>query len=613
MRAVAAWSTDELAGFFADHAPFDTLPADALRELAGAARVVAFGGGAEIVDAFERPREEVYVVLDGRVDVYNTRDLAEPDEHLGPGGVFGFSALLTGRSVGPRAVAAGAAQVAVLPSDVVAPAFTSAGGARFLAENLSRRAPTRDPSYGVVDELITRTPIVLPPGAPVAEAARLMTERDTCYVAVDTGEGYGIVTDRILRERVVVPGLPVSAPVGDVMTYPALTTQSGDSAAGALITLLDRQAEIILVLGRDGRLRGAATPSDFAVSATTAGVALRQQLGRAGSADELVERAAGVPAMIADLLSRGLPSSKVTAVYTATVDAIVRRALRLVFDARGDLDVDAFTWLSLGSNGRREAVLSSDLDSAVAFGEAVPRDVRPRYRDAFAAVTELVGRAGISVDANGATASREPFSRDNAQWRAAARQWLEDPVANQGAIMTSLLVDGRAIHGDPGLPEVSRVFADVRSHTGTMRLLLTESLARRARLRSVRDVLAGRAGTFDMKAHAQVPIVNIARWAALSVGSSELQTTERLRAAAGSQMLPADTASVLVEVFEVLQRIRLRHQLGQHERGSAVSDIVTMHRLSPIDRSVISQAVREISAVQKRMENVAQYLAPDEW
>lgn len=40
---------------------------------------------------------------------------------------------------------------------------------------------------------------------------------------------------------------------------------------------------------------------------------------------------------------------------------------------------------------------------------------------------------------------------------------------------------------------------------------------------------------------------------------------------------------------------------------------MTVHRLSPIDRSVIAQAVREISAVQKRMDNVAQYVPPEQW
>ncbi len=205
------------------------------------------------------------------------------------------------------------------------------------------------------------------------------------------------------------------------------------------------------------------------------------------------------------------------------------------------------------------------------------------------------------------------FARTNPQWRAAGEQWLAAPAEHRGAIMTSLLVDGRPIHGDPGLPEVTRVFADLRSHPGTMRLLLTESLSSRARAPSGRNPLTRRPGTFDVKAHALLPVVNIGRWAALSVGSAALPTTERLRAAAGSAMLPEEQARTLVEVFEVLQRLRLRYQLVQHRSGERPSDLLTMDQLSSLDRSVIAQAVREIAGAQRRMDNVAAFVPADAW
>ena len=132
--------------------------------------------------------------------------------------------------------------------------------------------------------------------------------------------------------------------------------------------------------------------------------------------------------------------------------------------------------------------------------------------------------------------------------------------------MTSLLVDGRPIHGDPGLPAVTEVFQEVRRHPGTMRLLMQESLSKRAKYRSVRDIFTRRE-TFDIKTHALLPIVNMARWVGLSVGSAALPTTERLKAAAGSAMLPDEQAHNLIEAFEVVQRLRLRYQIEQYERG----------------------------------------------
>ncbi len=299
--------------------------------------------------------------------------------------------------------------------------------------------------------------------------------------------------------------------------------------------------------------------------------------------------------MLGDLLYRGLASGKVIAVYSAFLDTIIRRAIGLVFAQHPELSVDAFTWLSLGSNGRREAVLSSDVDSAVAFVDTVSGEEIVAYRAAFAEVSGVLATAGLSADGHGATAQQALFARTNADWRGGARQWLADPVEHNGAMMTSLLVDGRPIHGDPGLPAVIRVFSDLREHPGTMRLLLQESLARRAKLRSAWGIFARRPDTFDIKAYALLPVVNIARWAALSVGSAVLPTTDRLRAAAGSAMLPDEAASTLIEVFDVLQRLRLRYQLGQYRAGEQPTDVVTLDRLSPIDRSVIAQAVREIS------------------
>ena len=236
-----------------------------------------------------------------------------------------------------------------------------------------------------------------------------------------------------------------------------------------------------MVTDRAGDPRGVVGPRDFAISPSTAGVSLHEQLRRATTTDELVTYAARAPSMLGELLARGLASGKVIAVYSAFLDTVIRRAIGLVFARHEELSIDAFTWLSLGSNGRREAVLSSDVDSAAAFDVEIPADGIAPYRAAFAEVYQVLARAGLSGDEHGATARHALFSRTNADWRAAAKEWMAAPVEHNGAMMTSLLVDGRPIHGDPGLPAVTRVFTDLREHPGTMRLLLQESLSRRAK------------------------------------------------------------------------------------------------------------------------------------
>ncbi|MFW0794990.1 putative nucleotidyltransferase substrate binding domain-containing protein [Gordonia sp. CPCC 205515] len=474
--------------------------------------------------------------------------------------------------------------------------------------------PAVPSAYSVVDDLIVTEPLVVSADRAVADVARDMTRCDLPCAIVHTPDGrYGLITDGILRRSVIAEGRPGTTRVAELMVHDAPTTVLGRSAAEALIDLLDSPTEFVIVTDESGRARGVVAARDFVVSPTTAGVSTHEQIRRAADLEELVERSRKVPATLAGALDGGLAASRVIAVYSAIVDTIVRRAITLVFERHPELSTDWFTWLSLGSNGRREAVPSSDVDAAVAFDNARSRSDIARCRQAFVEVNDVLQRCGLSVDGHGAVAEREAFSRTNRQWRAAAQQWIAAPTENHGVIMTSLLVDGRPIHGDPGLPEVNRVFTELRRHPGTMRLLLEESLSHRARLRSMRAVLTGRGDRFDVKNRALLPIVNIARWSALATGSTELHTPQRLRSAAGSRFLPNDHAQRLVEVFETLQDLRLRHQLQLLDEGRAPTDILERDRLSPIDRGIVAESVREIATIQRRMESVASYTPPAEW
>ena len=623
---------DVLVDLLRRYPPFDALSDDARASMAHAADIRRFGPGELILDAFTAAVVEVFVVMTGQVDLWDDADrLGETaDERLGVGGVFGFSAMLTERSLGPRVAAAEPTTVAAIPASVVEPAFASRQGARFLVnQGVSLRQRSGLPSYSLVADLVDGEPPVVAPGDTLAEVAARMTERRTSFAVVDLGEQdrdnedpgrggpaqggrYGLVTDALLRRRVLVEGVPGSAPVSEVVDRDVPTVCDADSAAEALLLLLDRDAEQLLVTDREGGLRGVLTARQFAVSPASVGVSVHEQIRRATTPEELHRRTRRVPEVLDDLLSGGLATTKVVAVYSAILDTVVRRALTMTFARHPELSLDAFTWLALGSNGRREAMLSSDVDSAVAFVDSVPQPQLAAYRAVFVEVDEVLAASGLISDSHGATARRPAFSRTNAEWRASARGWLAAPEDNQGAMMTSLLVDGRPIHGDPGLPEAARVFGELREHPGTMRLLLQASLATRARSRSLRDVFARR-DSVDLKHDALLPIVNIARWAALSVGSTALATTERLHAAAGSVILPDEQARNLADIVDILQRLRLRYQLIQYRRGERPSDVVPRERMSPIDRSVLTEAAREIAAAQRRMDKVSAYLPVREW
>ncbi|MFT4218136.1 MAG: putative nucleotidyltransferase substrate binding domain-containing protein [Micropruina sp.] len=594
--------------------PFAGLDAQAIEGLATASRIAEYREGELILDAFRAQPSEVVVVVSGKARVWRDaerpHDPAAPDLICGPGEVFGLDATLTGKAIGPLVVADGPLRVLRVPADRAAHALPEAD---------------EPPDHGVLaaDDLaeaggrirlddVAVDPLVIVAGTTsVREAAAAMPDTGVAGVRL-AGGGLGVVTDRVLRQRVLAAGLSPETPVGEIAVTDLPSVDRDASATEALILLLDARTDHVLVTGPDGGIVGTVEARDFIASPVVPGLLLHERIRRADDVAALVEQARRMPALLANLVAGGLTAPCVLSVYSALVDAVIRRMLELVFVRHPDLSPDAFTWLSLGSNGRREATLSSDVDCAVAFHEPLPQTEIDRYRAVFLEMTGSLAEAGLTGDGHGATAAHKLFARSSASWEEIAQQWLADPSRDNGAMMVSLLLDARPIHGGLAVPAVDRMVAELRAHSASMRMLLDESLAKRARLRPMVRVFPGRE-SFDIKRDALLPIVNLARWAALMVGSSALPTTERLRAAAGSSILPARQAATLIEVFEVLQAIRLRRQLKQVERGRPATDHLHLDRISAIDRSIIARAVREIAMVQQRMANLSRYEGPEDW
>ena len=97
-----------------------------------------------------------------------------------------------------------------------------------------------------------------------------------------------------------------------------------------------------------------------------------------------------------------------------------------------DADVDGFAWLTLGSVARREAMPSSDVDSALSW-----RDDMSSARRAAAGrrrrTHEILDGCGLPSDRNGAVASKPLFSRSQSDWLRRRRGLARRPAARSRA------------------------------------------------------------------------------------------------------------------------------------------------------------------------------------
>jgi CBS domain-containing protein len=152
---------------------------------------------------------------------------------------------------------------------------------------------------------------------------------------------------------------------------------------------------------------------------------------------------------------------------------------------------------------------------------------------------------------------------------------------------------------------VAEEFCLAPEHPALLRLLARFALSYRPPTGFLRGLVVEhsgeRRGQLDLKHGGVVPIVDLARWAAMAAGVSCTSTAERLRVAGEAGTLPASDAHMLAEAHELIVGLRIDHQVEQLRAGETPDNYIDPAALSPLTRSYLREAFRAVAAVQKRV------------
>jgi CBS domain-containing protein len=138
-----------------------------------------------------------------------------------------------------------------------------------------------------------------------------------------------------------------------------------------------------------------------------------------------------------------------------------------------------------------------------------------------------------------------------------------------------------------------------------LRLLARFALSHRPPTRRFRGLVVQQRGEhpgqLDLKYGGLVPILDLARWGAMSAGVTSATTPERLRAAGEAGTLAPEDAHTLRDAFELINNLRLEHQVTQLRAGRRPDDHIDPDELSALMRAQLRQAFRAVAAIQRRV------------
>ena len=517
------------------------------------------------------PVTHLRVIHSGGVDIMHESRLLDL---LGPGDAFGHAAMLSGLPPGFEARAAEDTLCYRIPVEVARPLLDR-------ARRSELRSGRTDVNYQPVVKLIRAATVTCKPSENIGFVAERMTAAGVSAAIVELEEGgWGMLTDRDLRARVLAVGRSGAVRVDSAMTSPAYTVSPDRLAGEVLYEMLERGIRHVPVVSERGRLIGMLEDSDLYAAQPRSWVRARRNIERARNLDALSEAAAQLPVLMLDLHHSSVPALELAPVLSALVDALTRRAIELV-SANGTGPEQGTVWVSLGSQARRELTPASTRRGAVIHDPELPPSI-----EWMARIEAALTRCGIVGPL---------VARDAEGWTARAG---DDELA------LSVLADRRVLWGTPTEP--------LPIAAGPARPALLDALAARAftpALPTGFDADAvltreGRHSGLNVRSAAIVPIAALARWAAASADAGEGSTPERLRAAADAGVLRADHAQTLTEAFELALELRIVHQLEQIAAGQTPDDLLNAAAMSALTRGRLRDLFHAVGAVTRELRPV---------
>jgi CBS domain-containing protein len=589
----------EYVDFLGSQPPYDALSGDELARLLEGLEVEFFASGTTIVQADTDPLDHLWVVRRGLVEVV---DRGRVVDHLGPGDTFGHISVLTGLAPALTVRAVEDSLCLRLPDP--RSVLTDASRLRFshFGTMITRERLT---SSGNLDHrpgsarALMRPLITAEHDETVAVVAGRVTGGNHSAALVRSDEAWGVVTDADFRARVATGEVPVTAPVRELASFPAITISEDFSQAAAFSRMIAQGVHHLVIVDARGTPQGIIRAVDFASAEIRNPLQVRGLIDEAESLDALRKAVQLLGPSLVELGGSGMPASQIGSVHASIIDAVLRTLVGLLEDEQPD---PAPAWVVLGSVARREPLPHSDVDTALVVPDAdgVSREACLAWAERVLSALESCGLARCD---NGANATNPLFARTRGDWESAVGRWLADPMGEQTLLLSSIVIDSRAVTEVALGRTVTDAMQRRRPNAEFLDRYLREATAVKPPSGFVREFVVdhrGRhRGQLDLKRGGLKPVAGLGRWVAVVTGDARGGTLDRLRRGREAALLTPDEADTLVAAFDQVYELLLRRDLASLSAGRTSSTYVDPRELDSLTRRHLRETFRAVAGVQE--------------
>ncbi|MDY3199598.1 MAG: DUF294 nucleotidyltransferase-like domain-containing protein [Arcobacter sp.] len=413
----------------------------------------------------------------------------------------------------------------------------------------------------------------------------------TIIVKKDSGK-YGIITDSLLKVKVLLEGRDLTIPVVDIAIFPLLTVHNDDYLFEALTILIKKNIKRIGVTNNKGEMIGILEQIDVLSHFANHTYVVDSKIKKAKKIEDLKDASKDLLNIIKSLHAKGVKVNHISNLIGQLNTKVYQKLYSLVLPK--ELQKDA-CFIVMGSEGRNEQIIKTDQDNALVIKDDV--DVE-QYRPYMEQITKHLIDFGYPPCEGNIMVSNPFWCKTVSEYKKETIRWIEAPDM-QNYMDLAIFFDSFAVAGDKELliNLKDNLFNKLHDKDVFMAYFARATLAFDTPT-TISNFMT-KTHFIDIKKAAVFPIVQGIRSLALRERIRETTTVKRIKILEEKKILEKSKAAELIEAFDVVNTLRLKSQLDDIQAGKKINNEIDTHALGKIERDLLKDSFKIIIEFKK--------------
>lgn len=620
---------EHIADFLKNYPPFDNLTFQELSEIATSIRVINLEKHKVLFQINDVLHDSFYVVASG---VVNLTVIADAEETLLSkcygGDIFGLRPFFAKNNYMMTAKAREESIIYAIPITVFRPFVANNSKVldfllQSFASNISNPGDKENFSGRLISDNVyfsgqqsemqyfqslsyNIAPITATPSSTVQEAAQLMANSlSTSVLVCENNLPIGIVTNTDISSKIATGRFPITISLDKIMSSAVVTVIENVSLAEAQLLMLKYNVTHLCVTldGTDkSTIKGVISEHDLIVAQASNPGVLIKEIKRSQTPKDLKSIRGRLTELIQKSIYKNIPLSHVNNLASEINLAIIKRSVELSILDLGSPPA-RYAWLSIGSQGRKEQLLTTDQDSILIFEDVTAdkyRDVKDYFLKLGKRTTEILEKVGYEYCPYGHMASNMLWCKSLTDWSNQYQSWMNTPGENSNQL-SSIFFDFEIVIGEKKIEESIEkiIFNNLKNNTLLFDFLGNDALRKNSPLTFFKkfnvEEKEPNKDRFDIKTRALMPLIDSARLFSLSHNMRGINSTY-LRFKQLAIVDPQNSEIYLncAKAFLTLSKFRTMEGLKNDNSGQ----FINLQELSKADKEVLKNAFEPMEELE---------------